>query len=363
MTGAARSLLHSLDARRTRPLVPDAVADVLAEHPIRAVDVGAARGIPPHWAPFIDVLRVDAFEPRRDECERLAAASHPHISWHPVGLAGVEGPRKLHVLATPTGSSLFPPNERFARLYGEPSYLDVVEVAEVACTTLAAQFERLGRAGPVLVKLDTQGTELEILSGLSPVQRDGLVAVEVETEFHTVYDGQPLFPEVHAHLVEAGFELFDLRTQRVHLTGGRRERHYLREHLGTAVGTWELSAKLHAADALYIRPFTDLAEHPTPVSLATYLTILQIYRFHDVIFWLLDQPAVREVLGVQGVFALQQAYAASVPRPRFTQRTGALPTFLRRGRRAMSYALERGLGVDGFDPPRTFWTHLFPPDQ
>ncbi len=146
--------------------MPESVAQRLVDQPVTAVDVGAARGIPPHWEPFIDRLRVHAFEPRADECARLAARSHSNITWHPVSLAGQVGPRQLHVLAVPTGSSLLPPDPRFAQLYGDPDYLTVVEVLDVECTTLARELAT--QAGPDLVKLDTQGTELEILQGLSP---------------------------------------------------------------------------------------------------------------------------------------------------------------------------------------------------
>ncbi len=351
-------------SRRSRGVggaVPSLVAARLEDRPLVAVDVGAARGIPPHWRPFIDQLRVNAFEPREDECARLAASSHPNIRWHPVSLAGEVGPRQLHVLATPTGSSLLPPDEQFAALYGEPGYLDVVQVIDLECTTLG---EHLGQEpGPDLIKLDTQGTELEILQGLTPRQLAGVSAIEVEAEFHTVYQGQPTFADIHAYLTAEGFELFDMRTQRVHLTGGVENEHYLSTYLGTAVGTRQLSAKLHAADALYLRPFHQLAASMSVEWLCRYATILQMYRAYDVIFWLLDQPRAHELFGAQGRFELQTAYRQAAPRPSLLQRTGPVPYALRRGLRGLSWAGERWLGTDSFYPPRTAWSHSFWPDQ
>jgi FkbM family methyltransferase len=346
---------------RADAAVPALVASELEAEPVVAVDVGAARGIPPHWRPFIDVLRVNAFEPRQDECARLAATSHPNITWHPVSLAGAVGPRQLHVLAVPTGSSLLPPDEAFAARYGEPDYLRVVEVVDLACTTLGEQLA--DQPSPILIKLDTQGTELEILQGLSAAQRAGVQAIEVEAEFHTVYRGQPLFADIHAYLTGEGFELFDLRTQRTHFTGGVENLHYLRRELDTAVGTRQLSAKLHAADALYLRPFEQVVETVTAGSFARFATILQIYRAYDAIFWLLDQPPVAELFGVQGGYELASGYRDRAPRPRFIQRTGPVPLALRRGLRVLSLGSERFLGGDGFYPPRTAWSHSFWPDQ
>jgi len=343
--------------------VPRLVAELLRDHPVHAVDVGAARGLPGHWVPYIDHLRVEAFEPRQDECARLANRSHAHVRWHPVCLAGKSGTRTLHVLRTPTGSSLYPPDDRFAALYSEPSYIGLVRTVSVDCVTLGGHLEQQGVPDPLLIKLDTQGSELEILHGLSSGQLAAVQAIEVEAEFHAAYAGQPLFADLLAFLTGQGFELLDMRTQRAYLTGGREPNHYLKTYLGTAVGTARLSAKLHAADALFVRPFTEVASSVTIEGLARYLTVLQIYQFYDVIFWMLDQPQVGELLGEADLNEVRAQYAAAAPRPTLSQRTGPIPHLVRRARRAASILAERSLGSDGFDPPRTFWSHSYWPDQ
>jgi FkbM family methyltransferase len=338
------------------------VAVVLAADPIAAVDVGAARGVPPHWRPFLDHLRVEAFEPNAEECARLAASSDPHITWNPVALAGEVGPRDLHVLATPTGSSFFPPDPDFVRLFGVEGYSEVDRVASLDCTTLQAHLDDRELPGPHLLKLDTQGSELEILQGLSADRWPDVLAVEVEAEVHPAYAGQPLFGDVHAFLQGQGLHLLDIGVQRVHLTGGVTEQHYLRRHLDTAVGTPQLTAQIHAVDGIYIRPLTVVAESDDPVLLARYLTILQAYRYFDGMFWLLDQPAVR-ALAPGGADALVAEYVSAAPRRRWRDGSGRLPWAWRRARRVSSHVAERYLGADGFDPPRTFWTHTYWPDR
>ena len=349
--------------RPSRPPVPPLVADLLTATPIQAVDVGAARGVPGHWHPYLRYLRVDAFEPDAQECARLAARSHPNVSWHPTALAGASGTRELHVLATPTGSSFFPPDPAFVDLFGLPGYSEVVDVVTLDCTSLGDHLDVAGRPAAHLLKLDTQGSELEILGGLRREQLDGVLAVEIETELHEAYQGQPLFPEVHAFMEEAGLALLDFRVQRAHLTGGVEERFYLRRHLATAVGTRELTAQAHALDALYVRPLREMAAAPSATALARYATILQAYRYYDGIFWLLDQPGAREALDEGEHAHLVRAYERLAPRPSLLERTGRLPHVVRRGRRGLSHVAERVLGVDGFDPPRTSWTHTYWPDS
>ena len=272
------------------------------------------------------------------------------------------GPRDLYVLATPTGSSFFPPEPGFVDRFGFARYHSVREVVRLECTTLAAHLDTKGARGPDLIKLDTQGSELEILHGMRAEQLDDVLLVELETEIHPAYEGQPVFTDVHAFLEGAGFTLLDFRVQRVHFSGGVEERHYLQRNLSTAVGTRALTAQVHALDAVYIRPIQKVLATADSGLLARFATALQIYRYYDGIFWLLDQPATSTMLDPATVAELTRAYEAAAPRPTLMQRTGALPHALRRARRGMSWLLERSLGTDGFDPPRTAWTHVYWPD-
>ena len=343
-------------------LIPASFRDLLAAQPVHAIDVGAARGVPDHWLAHLPYMRVDAFEPNAAECARLSARSHPNIHWYPTALAGSPGPRDLYVLATATGSSFFPPDPEFVDMFGFADYNAVTEVATLECTTLAAHLDAGGGRGPDVVKLDTQGSELEILQGMRREQLDDVLMVEVETEIHPAYTGQPLFADMHAFLEGSGFRLLDFRAQRVHLTGGVEERHYLRRNLSTAIGTRSLTAQIHALDAVYMRPMSDVLAAGEPAAFARFATLLQIYRYYDGIFWLLDQPEARSMFDASAIDSIIDTYQRAAPTPRFMQRTGVLPHWMRRTRRATSFVLEHAFGVSGFDPPRTAWTHTYWPD-
>lgn len=58
--------------------------------------------------------------------------------------------------------------------------------------------------GPVLLKLDLQGFELEALKGATEVLKK-CSHVLVETVFETFYEGEPLFEDLLLYLREAGF--------------------------------------------------------------------------------------------------------------------------------------------------------------
>jgi hypothetical protein len=68
--------------------------------------------------------------------------------------------------------------------------------------------------GPVLLKLDTQGTELAVLQG-GPAVLAQVTHVILEASFVELYVGQARATDLVAHLLDAGFELrsvYDVKT-------------------------------------------------------------------------------------------------------------------------------------------------------
>jgi hypothetical protein len=59
------------------------------------------------------------------------------------------------------------------------------------------------------LKIDTQGSELDILEGSRHVVKN-CVGVQVEVEFSPIYHNQPLFADVDAWLRKQGFHLWQL---------------------------------------------------------------------------------------------------------------------------------------------------------
>ncbi len=87
--------------------------------------------------------------------------------------------------------------------------MDVLGTARVEVTTLDDVLTRHAVGALGCLKLDTQGTELAILKGAEKALRPAL-GVEVEVEFLSIYERQPLFGDVDEFLRAQGFELYDL---------------------------------------------------------------------------------------------------------------------------------------------------------
>lgn len=194
----------------------------LGARPLGFIDVGARGGVHKVVDRLAGATGVLAFEPDKDECDRMnreMAASSPwaHYSVEPVALARESGMAQLYVLSSAVNCSLLPPNPDFIRRYHMTGF-DVVKTVPLATTSLDQVLFGPRRAevhwGEFL-KLDTQGTELEILQGAPQTLEERSVALLVEVEFFEMYKGEHLFSEVEQWLRSRGFSFygFDLHTR------------------------------------------------------------------------------------------------------------------------------------------------------
>ncbi|MEO3761529.1 FkbM family methyltransferase [Mycobacterium sp. B14F4] len=170
------------------------------------VDVGANVGQFAIWA--ADVLaaeRVVCIEPLpaaiellRKVVPRLAPCRVEVIAG---ALSAAPGHHTLHVTAAIDSSSLLPTTATAqSRTALHEAGTQEVEVF-VGDDVLPNNLPR-----PLLVKLDVQGTELDVLAGM-PKLLSAADAVLVEVSFEPLYEGQSDPSAVVAHLLDAGFSL------------------------------------------------------------------------------------------------------------------------------------------------------------
>jgi FkbM family methyltransferase len=121
---------------------------------------------------------------------------------------GQNGTVDFHVYSDRGMSSTYEINSEFIRAFLEPppTLERTVTLRAVRLDDVVAK-DHLG--APDLLKLDTQGSELDILRGASNTLMETSL-VEVEVEFYPMYKGQPLFADVDALLRSSGFELLYL---------------------------------------------------------------------------------------------------------------------------------------------------------
>jgi FkbM family methyltransferase len=176
---------------------------------IHIIDVGARGGIDPRWKPYYGMLEVLAFEPDPREFALLNARRHPYSIWFlPAALGARDGQQAtLFIWRQPGSSSLLQPNMELCGMYPYGNAMEVVGEYPVTLKrmdTVCRDFQ------PDVLKVDTQGTELDVLRGAGQLLEYAL-AVDVEVGFVQQYLGQPLFSDVDLFMRQKGFILRGLR--------------------------------------------------------------------------------------------------------------------------------------------------------
>jgi len=169
-------------------------------NPSTIVDIGAYHG---EWTrtvskvfPSAQIVMIEAMDEKRPILEAVAK-SNPRISVK-ISLLGrsVNEERQFSVMET--GSSLY--TERSDALRS---------VRLVKTQTLDSTLSRNELRGPIFVKIDTQGAELEILLGATETLLQTEV-VQLELALLRYNEGAPLAVDVIAFMDRIGFKLFDI---------------------------------------------------------------------------------------------------------------------------------------------------------
>jgi FkbM family methyltransferase len=234
------------------------VASILAtllDEPIVIADVGCRWGFADTWEQLGERCRAIGFEPDERECERLRKRYRDHTTVEIVAhaLGSEAGPATLYVTREPACSSVYRPLD------------DVIDRQPIELITLYDWCRRSGVDRIDVVKVDTQGSELDVLRG-AVRSLDNVVAVETEVEFNRMYEGQPLFGDLDRFLRDHGFVLWSLDNLSHHrqrgARSGLRQSKQLFDFDDARFSS--RSGQLFWADALFIRADVALPQPATP---------------------------------------------------------------------------------------------------
>jgi FkbM family methyltransferase len=125
------------------------------------------------------------------------------VRYYPHALGLKDEKRRLYEAMHPMCTSLYRFDERYADLFSGLDVMRLKHVSEIATISLDQLVRGHDLSAIDFIKIDVQGAELEVLQGGARALHDVLVVI-AEVEFVPLYEGQPLFGDVSAHLARQG---------------------------------------------------------------------------------------------------------------------------------------------------------------
>ena len=173
------------------------------------VDAGARYGLHPSWQPAQDLACFHLYETDPEEATRLSEkyAGSGNIAVHATALFSRDCSLTFHIRKHRALNSIYDTNrallENDRYMAEEHAELGTYEVE-------AARIDSLYPDGGIhFLKLDTEGAELEILKGANSCLSDSVLGVRAEVPFAPILKDAPSFGDIHAFMLERGFELLN----------------------------------------------------------------------------------------------------------------------------------------------------------
>lgn len=252
-------------------------ATILGDEELVFVDVGASYFIPDTWNIFLSLPRAKfvLFDPNGQNLNYAAHLPPERFSIVPRALAVEEGFAELFIANVDSGSSLLPPHQWPGRPDISADYFFPLRIVDIETRTLASCMKDLQLTNLHAIKLDTQGSELDIVKGMGSKLLAGVLLVEMEVtmDSYPVMFGSPKLPEVISFFEAAGFRYVNTRIARrppaVSRVSGRK--------FASTIGVQ------HECDVLFIRDIVN-AVYSGPVELLQVVrqqvSLLAAYYLH-----------------------------------------------------------------------------------
>ena len=174
-------------------------------------DIGAAGGYNRMWRLLNDQHKVIGFEPHEESFKKLQADDT--CEYFNIALGKSREPITVFLQNWRWASGSYRPDDSFWKRFPNAEMMNSHREESFIPIPLD-DFRRENKVRSFdYLKLDTEGSELEILMGSKETLSECL-AVEVEVTFYETHKGRPLFSEIEMYMREIGFYLYDIDTYR-----------------------------------------------------------------------------------------------------------------------------------------------------
>ncbi|MFH1868397.1 MAG: FkbM family methyltransferase [Candidatus Omnitrophota bacterium] len=177
---------------------------------INIVDIGCSCNVAAKWKPVEKYLNVIGFDTNKEECDRMSKTPHSFLSamYLPYTIAGDNSQAQLYKTKSIYCYSLLKPNLDWLRRFSFSDMFEIVGTEQVTTKTLDS-IQEIDRIDVDVIKIDTQGLELPILSRAERVLAKTFF-VETETGFLESYIGETTYAQICEFMHSHNYLLFDI---------------------------------------------------------------------------------------------------------------------------------------------------------
>ena len=260
------------------------------DHRTRIMDIGANPANRPAYARLAEGggAEVHGFEPGKEAFARLEAKQAENEVYYPFAV-GKGGKATFHACKNASFSSLYAPDQRQIDTLGH--WENSLTVANKSKVTTLRLDDVNDMVKPDMLKMDTQGAELEILEGGTETLSDTVVIMP-ELRYFRLYQHEPMMGLVDQQLRDMGFMLHKiLPGASVRLTSSRIGR--LRPAM--------TRNQMVDADAIYIRDLANTRALSKPQLSHLALLADSVFVSIDVVLRCLDLLVSRRAIKARDI--------------------------------------------------------------
>jgi|WetSurMetagenome_2_1015567.scaffolds.fasta_scaffold107353_2 FkbM family methyltransferase len=222
-----KSLLGSL-SRSGNTIPRGMLEDIVARANLKLVDIGARGGSQAPLRLLAPYAHYYACEPNHEEALALPAKLKADALWRgitiiPSAISKNEGTATLNITRQPGLSSLLVPDYSAVRKFHIDGHFDIQSTSTVTTIPLDGAAKQYTFTDACFLKIDTQGSELNILKSGEKLLTESIIGIHIEVFFRPFYVGQPYFADIDSYLREFGFLLSDIEVKTKRRTGFNKQ--------------------------------------------------------------------------------------------------------------------------------------------
>lgn len=229
---------------------------------LKILDIGAAGEIKENWRQFEPILDYVGIEPDLENYQKIQKNKNICKSYKIFNKALWDSKTRLNLNITKkrTNSSILEPNFNILNNFPDPERFKILEKKEINLSPL----DELKIENIDFIKIDTQGSELNILNGSSESIKN-VMGFEIEVSFIKIYKDQPLFSDVNNFMIKNNYQFMGFSDQ---ISWKRNE---------ADVG----KNQLVFADAIFLKPLEEIFKYENDINelLFKYSLICLSYNF------------------------------------------------------------------------------------